>query len=288
VCLASGLVQCRQRAEPANRAAKVSQVRSDPQELQACAAEDQWPPYDYLAPSGGGKVVGASVDTLREVFRRTGRTVNVVALPWKRCLHDVELGQFQVALNASANAERRRLYFISPALYRVNQTLYYLASAKGQFGDAPTMTTLAHMREALTRSPVRVCGLFGYNLSVFPIGGLALDQSPKSAAQAIAMLRRGRCSLVIGYREPWDAAARLGMLDLSGTERADIEEVPHLAYHFLSTRAAPDATALAQTIAEGVEALRRDGTLQRLFAAYGVTALSGASGGSLNGTAEEP
>ena len=61
-----------------------------------------WPPYAALAD---GVAVGMSVDIIREAARRAGLEVRFHELPWKRCLHQVKVGELDAVIDAAARSE---------------------------------------------------------------------------------------------------------------------------------------------------------------------------------------
>jgi polar amino acid transport system substrate-binding protein len=79
----------------------IAPARADmPQRVSFCFNE--WPPY---SSAEAGEPVGLSVDILREAARRSGITPHFVALPWKRCLKEVETGAIDAVMDAATRPE---------------------------------------------------------------------------------------------------------------------------------------------------------------------------------------
>ena len=74
--------------------------------LLLCVDSNPWAPYTF--PDRDGSVQRL----LREAAQRTGQTLRFVARPWTRCEREVELGQLQGAVGASATPQAlKRLAF---------------------------------------------------------------------------------------------------------------------------------------------------------------------------------
>ena len=64
---------------------------------------DEWPPYVTIE---AGQIGGSHTERIRAAFRRMNQPVEIVSLPWARCLADVGSGDEDGAYSAAWTAER--------------------------------------------------------------------------------------------------------------------------------------------------------------------------------------
>ncbi|PJG59501.1 substrate-binding periplasmic protein [Aeromonas cavernicola] len=69
---------------------------------------DNWPPYHYYRADSRQPVQGVAVETLNAVLAKLGCHAHYVELPWRRVLHEIELGKLDVAMEVSFNNDRAR------------------------------------------------------------------------------------------------------------------------------------------------------------------------------------
>ncbi|MCZ0751621.1 substrate-binding periplasmic protein [Aeromonas enteropelogenes] len=91
---------------------------------------DNWPPYHYYDDGDARQQVhGFAVETLNGVLARIGCQANYVELPWKRVLHEIELGKLDMAMEVYFNEDRARYGYFSDT-YNPGRTLLWVR--KGQ------------------------------------------------------------------------------------------------------------------------------------------------------------
>lgn len=83
-----------------------------------------WPPYF----SNDLKNQGPLAAITRAAFKVRGHDVNILFMPWKRALKEVEYGRFDMVLGAFDTEERRRLFFYTEQIYSIDEYVIGLAS----------------------------------------------------------------------------------------------------------------------------------------------------------------
>lgn len=136
------------------------------EEVRICYHDGEWPPYIYFQREKGqvnrSVVVGATVELFNEVFKRIGLDYSTTMMPWKRCLYEVanfvKNNEFEVFTNGSYNKSRADKYYITSALYRANQGLFY--STK-KFKIPPKIDSPKDLKK------YKICGILGYNYTMY-------------------------------------------------------------------------------------------------------------------------
>jgi polar amino acid transport system substrate-binding protein len=144
---------------------------------------NDWPPY---AASVGGEATGLSIDILREAARRAGLTPRFVALPWNRCLRQVENG----AIDAAVDAAERPQFIHGEVSFSVYTNTFWVRD------DDPARTF-----EQAARRGGRLGIVAGYAYDdalreLFRSSGIVVDRSVDDAA-GIRRLAFGRSDIMV-------------------------------------------------------------------------------------------
>ncbi|MBB5204708.1 polar amino acid transport system substrate-binding protein [Inhella inkyongensis] len=231
--------------------------------VRACDDANEWPPYtqrDTHSPLGVG---GYSVDVLRKILARHGLNLEIVLLPWRRCLEEVRQGQrFVMLLNAARTPQRERDYWLSEPYYETRT--HYLWSLR-------THPKGLDLRSAEDLRPLRMGAVAGYESLNLDRWGLTVHSRAPNFVSLIQMLHRDRIDSVLVAEEmfrlgpdgrvqpPWDDA-ELGHAALPGALTTP--------FHMLFSRRNPQGEALRALVNHELSSLRRSGELQRLLKAY--------------------
>jgi|GEM_PF-378759 len=239
--------------------------------VNVCDDVTEWPPFTYVdrkapasAPAGdaGAAVVGYSVDVLRRILSPLGVEMRIQLLPWLRCLREVESGrEFQVVLNASANAEREQRFWLSSAYYDTTHTYFY---SRRRFPKGVPIRSV----DDLAR--FQICGVHGYNYAPYGLRDEQVDRGALDFSRVIAKLLVGRCELGIEKLEAVRAARYKGQQLLADPDIA-YAPIPGMAkgeFHMLVSRQHPQGEALLAAINAGLKALRDSGELKALRSRY--------------------
>ncbi|ARU59293.1 family 3 extracellular solute-binding protein [Oleiphilus messinensis] len=76
-----------------------------PVNIKLCGIDQPYPPFFIASP----RQAGIEMDVVHYLETKTGFTFDLVRLPWKRCLLNVEMGRVDGALAASYLPERERI-----------------------------------------------------------------------------------------------------------------------------------------------------------------------------------
>ncbi len=240
--------------------------------VAVCDDVNEWPPFTYLAPgeaekasrtgSGPQDVLGFSVEVLRSILAPKGIGVRIELLPWVRCLRDVEAGaQFQMALNASANAERHKRFYLSDPVH---------ATTPGYFYSRRRYPEGAPVHSAQDLASFRVCGVHGYNYSAYGLRDDQVDRGALNFGRVIAKLLADRCELGVGELEVVKASQHLGQPVAQDPDiaYARVPGMPKVEFHMLVSRQHPQGQALLQVLNHGLKDLRERGQLQAIHKRY--------------------
>ena len=73
------------------------------------AAEDDWAPYSAIKPDKSGPE-GFAVDLVREVFKTKAIEVELVVMPFSRCMRDAEVGLVTGCFDATITSDNKSRY----------------------------------------------------------------------------------------------------------------------------------------------------------------------------------
>jgi polar amino acid transport system substrate-binding protein len=245
--------------------------------VMVCDDANDWPPFTYQvkspskqtgsavgpnAASGSQEVQGFSVEVLRRLLAPHGIALQIELLPWVRCLREVESGvSFQMALNVSANAERRlKFHFSQP----------YHATTPGYFYSRRRFPQGLPIRRMEDLAAFRVCGVHGYNYSAYGLTNEQVDRGALSFDRVVAKLLADRCEVGIGELEVVRASQFIGK-PLAADADLAYDRVPGMAkveFHMLVSRQHAQGKALVNLIDQGLSSLQRSGELQAIYKRY--------------------
>jgi len=225
--------------------------------IRICGDAAGWPPYTFERDN---EVRGYDADVLALIFAEAGLDYEIHMLPWKRCLLEVEKGRYQIALSASASAERKARFLVTEPYYKV-QPGYAFSLIR--FPSLPQVQSSNDLKN------YNICGLRGYDYSRFGIETHRVMREANHYAQALAQVRRGRCELFLTRLEILHGLYRQGDVDLGN----DIvfEPVPGVAaddFVMLISRLYMRGPELKATLDHGFAELRKQGRLQELLNFY--------------------
>lgn len=250
---AAALPPCAAEAAKATKAAEV------PKQLRACADTNEFAPYTYTSRKGGDEVAGYNADYLRELLVPLGRSVTISRLPWKRCLVDTMAGRFDLVLDAAGTPERQRQFHLARSHYSVTPIILY-----DRRHPAPPLAGPKDLAQ-LTR-----CEVLGWDYSGAGLPAAAAPASaPATAAGALAMLRAGRCQVMVYDLELLHGLRQVGDQALAdGLGHVRMPWVPTYQMHLGVSRNVPYAWELLRMLDRGVERMDRQGARARIIARH--------------------
>lgn len=233
--------------------------------IHICDDAGEWPPYIFHRRADGQptrEIAGFSVDVITAIFNKAGIGLDIEFLPWTRCQRELAQGKpYQLALNASYNAERAQTYYLSRPYYRT--TNYYFYSRKQHPAGLP-------IRGVADLKKYNICGLFGYNYETYGLPPGRVDQGAHDFTAVIAKVHAGRCDL---FLEKYEVMAGFGVigqpfLDDPRLGRAPVPGMARTPFYMLVSRQYAQAPALLKTINDGLADLESTGQLDRLLKKY--------------------
>lgn len=227
--------------------------------ITACGGENEWPPSSYYDRQRPERVVGYSPDVLRAALKGSDYQLNVILLPWARCLALAKSGSgIQIVMGATRSAEREAQYWITQPYLELNPQVYYLADR---------YPAGARIRERDDLIGVKVCGLLGFNYSYLGLDPAQLDAGATDYPSLIAKLRVGRCEVFVENAEVVSGFRKLLHASLSDPQlrKAALQGIPTVNASFLVSKSLPNAQDLLQTLDRGIQRLRQQGELKRLL-----------------------
>lgn len=80
----------------------------------AIGVEDDWPPFAWVDKPGQGPR-GYSVEVVRLAFRQMGVPIELVVMPFGRCMHEARIGKVAACFNSAFNDDTSREYLLHAA-----------------------------------------------------------------------------------------------------------------------------------------------------------------------------
>lgn len=219
------------------------------------AGEDDWPPYSAAEKPGADTQrppVGFSVDLIRAVLATQGVQVQIVTVPFSRCMLYAKTGQVAGCFNATITDDNRNDYvWHQPAMFEEELSIF------GRADDPSPEMRLSDLRGK------RVAYTNGYTYpSEFMHDARIQKFSAVSDAALIRMLLNKRVDYILLNRTPaWlridNTPEFRGQLRRTGLISMDGFWVAFSKQH-------PQGERLAQQFSQGLAQMRKDGSYQRL------------------------
>ncbi|WP_193170934.1 substrate-binding periplasmic protein [Nisaea nitritireducens] len=220
------------------------------------AAEDAFFPYTGMFE---GKLRGFSLDIVSAAFSAVGCTVNFVAMPYARCIREVQAGRQIGCFNTTNSADNQQKFiFHDRPLFRGRIMIYAHPVRTGVFTEEDFETQSFSVVRGYTYTDA-----FDRNPSIRKI-------AVESDLQTLAMVARRRADFAVVYEK----VAQFQM----GWNRARIAPSPVPVHKlveydlFVSFSRAAEARSmmLAHALDTGLEKIRDNGTYEKIDAAWNV------------------
>ena len=236
--------------------------------VQACVDQTDMPPFSYSERIDGRKterVIGASVDLLKQIGLARGWTVQIQPLPWARCLALVADNRIQLAINIDETDAQANKLLVSEPYFTLHNIYFYSRKARPQGLKLTSLSEVQHYR---------LCGFSGYRFEMFGIDTRNVDRGTTTGyEQLIAKLHLGRCDLFIDSRETMAGQylidPKLRALLVNGTLVSQpLPGMPKRDFHFAVSATGTKSAALLAAINEGLESLDKAKTMDKLVSHY--------------------
>ncbi len=218
-------------------------------------AADVWPPFTDASLPGNG----LATELVSTAFKRAGHRPEFVQVPWARALRGVQVGEYDLIVNAWYSDERASYgQFSSP--YLTNRILFLKRKGSDVRFRAPA---------DLKNSSIAVVRGYSYLPSFDADAGL--NKVPvKDFQMGARMLAAGRVQLTLED----ELVARFYLnRELAGI-RERLEFLPRPlsenGLHILVRRSHPRHRQLVEEFDQAMQGMREDGTYQAIFARHGL------------------
>lgn len=214
---------------------------------------EEYPPYNYLDENK--QVVGLSTDVVKEVLRRLNLPYRISLYPWARAYHMAQNQPNVLIYSIGRNSQRETMFQWVDVIAPYNVFMYRLRSRPEV--HAQKVEQLKHYRIGAVRDDVRAQYLEKMGIPT----DLVVDDSAnakKLASQRIDMFPIDEIAMVALYR-------REGLDPLSVEKALALPDLSSGLYMAFSLQTAPD---LVERCRSALRDMRRDGTLEKIKAAY--------------------
>lgn len=233
-----------------------------PLRLRFCVEETEYPPFNYFIRQDGIKtstLSGYDIDLLERTFKPIGIDYEVQALPWLRCLKDVQNGSIDAAMSASLNRQRATDYIPSIAYYYLTPSYFYL---KAELDPQFHINDINQLADFGT-----VCGIKGFNYDNFGWRKETPISEINSLQHLPEMLLKHRCKFFIARKEILAGSLALtqsGELPKTLTSKVSPNTQQEPFYMLISKRSA-NKDLIAREFNRQVQAMRDSHQLEALY-----------------------
>lgn len=222
------------------------------------AGDVAFPPYSYLA---GGQAAGIDVDILAELSRRTGIEFDLQLMPFKRVIESLREGRIDAGMAVLRSPQREDFAIFTGVLHNSTYALFVPAGSTLAFDGLDSLRG---------RHIGKVRGFYvSEDFDAEAAAGRIRVTEAATSEQSLRMLLAGRVEAISGQLVVMQHVAReLGLADrLQALPRPLAPDRP--AFLVLS-RQSPlrDKEALAQRLRLALEAMHKDGSVQRIESRY--------------------
>lgn len=217
-----------------------------------------FPPYSSLR---GNEPVGIDVDILSELGRRTGVRFDVELTPFKRVVESVRAGTVDGGMAILRNPEREGFALFTGVMHNSTYSLFVRQDSKLVFEGLHSL----HGKRIGKVRGFFVSEAFDAEVAA---GRITVHETA-GAEQGIAMLMLGRVDAISGQTVVTRYLARqTGQAE--GLRALPTPLAPDRPTYLVLSRASklPDKEALAERLRLALEAMHKDGTIERIEARH--------------------
>lgn len=217
-----------------------------------------FPPYSYLRDN---QPVGIDVDILRELGRRTGVVFDIELTPFKRAVESVRAGAVDAGMALLRNPEREGFAIFTGVLHNSTYSLFVRKSSTLVFED---LSSLRGKRIGKVRG-FFISEAFDADVAA---GRIQVSETA-GAEQGLQMLLLDRVDAVSGQTVVTRYLARQGGM-VDALRVLPLPLVPDRPAYLVLSRASalPDKEALGERLRLALDAMHRDGSIERIEARY--------------------
>lgn len=213
-------------------------------------AEDDWAPFSSVIE---GKPVGMAVELVQAIFAEAGIPLDLVPLPYARCMDETKRGRLAGCFNTLPDAGLRREYLFHAAPLFTDE-LWILARA-----DSPA--TQLTVRD-LSGKQVLVTNGYTYG-DAFEANGAIRRMTAPYDINALRMLAARRAEFAVVYRRVTQHLLRGAAKDLQG-QLKPVGKLENAALYLSFSRQYPGVETIIARFEKAHARLRRNGALQKI------------------------
>ena len=213
-------------------------------------AEDDWAPFSSVQ---NGQLHGMAVDLVQAIFAEAGIPLELVPLPYARCMEEARRGRLAGCFDTLPDAALRKdfLFHARPLFIDEIWILGPVASTENRLKTAD----LAGRRVIVTHG-------YTYGDAFEGNPGIERVRAPHDI-NALRMLVAGRAEFAVVYRRITRHLERSSALDLRGQFKP-VGKLEDAALYLSFSRQSPGAQALVHRFDEAHARLRANGVLQKI------------------------
>ncbi len=213
---------------------------------------NDFPPHK-IEHVGSNEQRGFDIDIISEAFRRTGWSLEITYMPWKRALEFSSRDQFDGLCSCSHTPEREATLMFSDEVFAVSVGLFALDPA-GLAGVDGIPDLKGH----------RVGVVGGYNLERELEAAGAVVSAASTDKLALEMLLHGNIDLLYAYELPTRHFMRTRTLIKS----IEYREMGSNPYYMCMNRKSPDSAQAMADFNRALAEMKLDKTMKRILRRY--------------------
>jgi len=237
--------------------------------VHICDDAAEFAPYIYRSRIEGqdnSQLMGATKEFLDEIFKTIGIDYKLNLLPWKRCLSEVEnFGinkKYEVFSNGSYSKERSKKYYITTAIYRTHEGLWY---SQNKFPKGLPVNTAKDLNQ------YSLCGVLGYNYESLADLGVTSEISTgaHTVKSALMLVAKDRCDIFIGGLEDTYGGDAIGTYKIPEyIVGVPFPEAKRPTFHLFISKSSPRAYELHTKLNQAILLLQHTGISQKIYKKY--------------------
>lgn len=235
-----------------------------PDIIRVCTDENDFPPFTFFRDTTVNQPDGFNIALIDRILTPIGKRAEYDVMPWRRCLAMAERGEVDVLLDVQDTPERRRIMLLPSAHYETSPAMIALA-------DNRHLMQLINSKERMLT--LNICRITGWDTSILASADELIPAGePHDLTSALAMLRQGRCDMLIYTAELLSGGLHTGVLDQDDFEDVTFHLMPWrtegIPKYFGVSRNAGAAQAIHDLLDHHIQLLRGNGELAGLLANY--------------------
>lgn len=250
-----------------NLQAQSSPADPDPSQLpdiiRVCADENGFPPFTFFRHSID-QPEGFNIELINSILHPYGKRAEYYVMPWGRCIAMAERGDVDLLLDVQDTPERHRILMLPGHHYETRAAMIALDESR----HVMQMVTSRERMLALD-----ICRIRGWDTSRTLGSSLFVPAGePHDLTSAIAMLRQGRCDILIYTAELFPGGLHTQSINPADFEGITFHLMPWqpegIPKFFGVSRQAPAAQAIHNVLDSRIKQMRDSGELAELLAHY--------------------